>query len=60
MKKVVSREEYVVTAGSQRVEGKPLVLLQANCSSILNRILEFWNLVDTFYTEVIIGSGVMA
>ena len=36
---VVSSEEGVVTAGSQQVEGKSLVLLQVNCSSILNKIL---------------------
>jgi len=52
---VVSSEEYVVTAGSQQVEGKPLVLLQVNCRSILNKILEFWNLVDTYISDLIIG-----
>ena len=36
---VVSSEEGVVTAGSQQVECKSLVLLQVNCSSILNKIL---------------------
>jgi len=45
--KEVPSEERVVTAGSQQIEGKPLVLLQVNCRSILNKILEFWNLVDT-------------
>ena len=44
---VVSSEERVVMAGSQQIEGKPLVLLQVNCRNILNKILEFWNLVDT-------------
>jgi uncharacterized Fe-S cluster-containing protein len=28
---VASSEERVVTAGSQQIEGKPLVLLQVNC-----------------------------
>ena len=42
----VSSEERVGWAGSPQVEGKPLVLLQVNCRSIL-KILEFWNLVDT-------------
>jgi hypothetical protein len=44
---VVSSEERVVTTGSQQVEGKPVVLLQVNCRSIYNKILEFWNLIDT-------------
>jgi hypothetical protein len=35
---VVSSEERVVTAGSQQIEGKLLVLLQVNCRSILNKI----------------------
>ena len=38
---VVSSEECVVTAGSQEMEGKPLILLQVNCRNILNKILEF-------------------
>ena len=29
-------------------EGKLLVLLQVNCRSICNKILEFWNLIDTY------------
>ena len=33
---VVSSEKCVVTAGSQQIEGKPLVLLQISCKSILN------------------------
>ena len=44
------------TAGSQQIEGKPLVLLQVNCRSILNKILEFWNLVDTYNSDVIIST----
>jgi len=38
---VESSEECVVTAGTQKIEGKPLVLLQVNCRSIRNKILEF-------------------
>jgi len=53
---VVSSEKCVVTAGSQQIEGKPLVLLQVNCRSILNKILEFWNLVDTYTPDVVIGT----
>jgi hypothetical protein len=44
---VVSSEERVDTAGSQQKEGKLLVLLQINCRSILNNILEIWSLADT-------------
>jgi hypothetical protein len=32
----VSSEERVGSAGSPQIEGKPLVLLQVNCRSILN------------------------
>ena len=53
---VVSGEERVVMAGSQQIEGKPLVLLQVNCRSILNKILEFWNLVYTHNPYVITGT----
>jgi hypothetical protein len=52
---VAPSEECVVTAGSQQPEGKPLVLLQVNCRSIPNKILEFWNLVDTDNLDVTIG-----
>ena len=51
----MSGEERVGLAGSPQIEGKPLVLVQVNCRSILNKILEFWNLVDTYNSDVIIG-----
>ena len=37
-------------------EGKSLVLLQVNCRSIYNKALEFWNLVDTYNPDIIIGT----
>jgi hypothetical protein len=37
-------------------EGKPLVLLQVNCRSICNKILELWNLIDTYNPNVVIGT----
>ena len=37
-------------------EGKPLVLLQVNCRSICNKILEFWNLIHTYNPDVVIGT----
>ena len=52
----MSGEERAATAGAQQIEDKPLVLLQVNCRSILNKTLEFWNLVDTYNPDVIIGT----
>jgi hypothetical protein len=37
-------------------EGKSLVLLQVNCRSIYNKVLSFWNLVDTYNPDIIIGT----
>jgi len=37
-------------------EGKPLVLLRVNCRSICNKNLEFWNLIDTYNSDVVIGT----
>jgi len=39
-----------------RTQGKPLVLLQGNCRNICNKILEFWNLIDTYNPDVVIGT----
>ena len=36
--------------------GHTLVLLQVNCRSICNKILEFWNLIDTYNPDVVIGT----
>jgi hypothetical protein len=33
-----------------------LVLLQVNCRSLLNKALDFWNLVDTYHPDVTIGT----
>jgi hypothetical protein len=50
-------EEVSVAATMGHIsEGKPLVLLQVNCRSICNKILEFWNLIDTYNPDVIIGT----
>jgi len=49
-----AEEECVAVARGQRTEGKPMVLLQVNCRSICNKILEFWNLIDTYNPEVVI------
>jgi hypothetical protein len=45
----------VGSAVSPQIEGKPMVLLQVSCRSILNKILEFWNLIETYNPDVIIG-----
>jgi hypothetical protein len=37
-------------------EGKSLVILQVNCRSIYQKVLEFWNLIETYYPDVIIGT----
>ena len=52
----VAEEECVVVAGGHRTEGRPLVLLQVNCRSICNKILEFWNLINTYNPDVVIGT----
>ena len=37
-------------------KNKSLVLLQVNCRSIYNKSLEFWNLVDMYNPDIIIGT----
>jgi len=37
-------------------EGKPPVLLQANCRNICNKFFELWNLIDTYNPDVVIGT----
>jgi hypothetical protein len=50
-------EERCVAATARHIsEGKPLVLLQVNCGSICNKVLEFWNLIDTYNLDVVIGT----
>ena len=43
--------------GATKVEigsvGKSLVVLQVNCRSICNKVLEFWNLIETYNPDVI-------
>ena len=50
-------EEGCVAATVRHIsEGKLLVLLQVNCRSICNKILEFWNLINTYNPDVVIGT----
>ena len=51
-----ARDEAQTTVPAHKNEGKSLVLLQVNCRSIYNKALEFWNLVDTYIPDIIIGT----
>ena len=49
-------EEECVAATVGHISGsKPLVLLQVNCRSICNKVLEFWYLIHTYNSDVVIG-----
>ena len=51
-----ARDQIQTTVPAHKNEGKSLVLLQANCRSIYNKALEFWNLVHTYNPDIIIGT----
>ena len=51
-----SRESIADEVAVTRRSGGALVILQVNCRSIYNKMLEFWNLVDTYNPDVIIGT----
>jgi hypothetical protein len=51
-----AEEECGAAAEGHTSESKPLVLLQVNCRIISNKILEFWNLTDTYNPDVVIGT----
>jgi hypothetical protein len=51
-----AEEECVAVTVGHISEGKPLVLLQANCRSICNKFFELWNLIDTYNPDVAIGT----
>ena len=36
--------------------GGSLVVLQVNCRSIYNKVFEFWNLINTYNPDVVIGT----
>ena len=50
-----ARDEFQTTVPAHVNEGKSLVLLQVNCRSIHNKAIELWNLVDTYFSDTIIG-----
>ena len=51
-----ARDEVQTTVPAHVNEDKSLVLLQVNCRSTYNKALEFWNLVDTYNADIIIGT----
>ena len=53
---VGSRVKSIAGASAYKIEGKSLVVLQVNSRSVYNKALEFWNLVDTYNLNVVIGT----
>ena len=51
-----AEEECVAVTVGHISKGTSLVLLQVNCRSICNKVLEFWNLIDTYKPDVEIGT----
>ena len=49
-------EISVETSVDHTHDGKSLVILQVNCRSICNKMVEFWNLVETYNADAIIGT----
>jgi hypothetical protein len=48
--------EQESAAEGNTAEDTPLTLLQVNCRSICNKILEFWNLIDIYDPDVVTGT----
>ena len=53
---VGSRVKSVAEASAYRIEGKSLVVFRVNCRTVYNKALEFWNLVDAYNPDVVIGT----
>jgi hypothetical protein len=45
----VTSDEWVAKRGAPKIEGNSWVLLLVNCRSILNKSLNFLNLVEVYY-----------
>jgi len=45
-----------IVASGHRTEGKPWVLVQVNCRSICNKILEFCSVIYTYNPDDVIGT----
>jgi len=52
---VGSRVKFVAEAPAYRIEGKSLVVLQVKCTCAYNKASEFWNVVDTYNPDAVIG-----
>jgi hypothetical protein len=51
-----TKEECLAVTMTPMTEGKRLVLRKVNCRSIYNKTLEFWKLIDTYNSDVVIGT----
>lgn len=51
-----TEEKLTTTTTVHRIEGKSLVLLPVNCSSIYNKSFGFRNSVDTYNADVAVGT----
>ena len=51
-----TKEECLAARVAPKTEGKSLVLLQVNCRSVYNKTSDFWNLIDTYNPDVVIGT----
>ena len=51
-----ARDEIQTTTPAFKSESKSLVLQHLNCRSIYTKVLEFWNLVDTYDPDIIRGT----
>jgi hypothetical protein len=49
----VPRDERVATGETQKTEGKSM---EVNCRSVHNKASDFFNLIDTYHPNVIIGT----
>jgi len=52
-----TKKERKAATVAPKTERKPLVLLQVNCSSTYNKTLDFWNLIDIYNPDVVLGMG---
>jgi hypothetical protein len=50
------RVSSAAVTSAYRIKAKSLAVLQVICRSIYNKALEFWNLVDTYNPDVVIGT----
>ena len=51
-----TKNECLAATVTAKTKCKPLILLQVNCRSIYNNILDIWNFIDTCNPDVIIGT----